>query len=80
MRFAIGETLCELLLQIEDTLVVFGQLAVGDGVGVGLSEYFFLALLGHLGIGNFPLVFGILLLRFLKDAFVFISDLLSLHA
>ena len=60
--------------------MVFGQLAVGHRVGISFGEYFFLALLGHLGIGNFPLVFGILLLRLLEDAFVFISDLLGLHA
>ena len=37
--------------------MVFGQLAVGHGVGISLGEYFFLTLLGHLGIGNFPLIF-----------------------
>lgn len=78
MTLAVGKTLRQLLLEGQSALRIFVDLSVG-GIDAGLSEYFFLPVLVHLGVGDFPLVIGVFLLRLLQDALIFVPDLCSLH-
>lgn len=80
MRFAVAEALGQLLLEDEHSLGWLRELAVGLAVDIAFCEYFFLALLGHVGVGDLPLVVGVLFFGLFEDALIFISDLLGLHS
>ena len=53
---AVGDGLCQFLLQYKHALSIIGVLLKGL-IGTGLGEYPFLALSGHLGVCDLPFVF-----------------------
>lgn len=75
---AIREALSQFLFKVEG-LCLFVILDCGRDIDWAFSEYLFLAMFVHLGIGHLPLVIRILLFWFFKDALVFVPDLCCLH-
>lgn len=75
---AIREALSQFLFEVEG-LCLFVILDCGRDIDWAFSEYLFLTMFVHLGIGHLPLVIRILLFWFFKDALVLVPDLCCLH-